>query len=68
MKGFIGGQMRKAGDEFECTDKAFSKDWMEKVKTKGKITKSEPVESFEVKAYNIPSEARSTLQLTELDL
>lgn len=68
MKGFIGGQLRKAGDEFECTDKAFSDKWMEKVKAKGKQPKAKPVEESEVKAYNIPSEAISSFQLTELDM
>ena len=65
-KGFIGGAIRREGEEFEVSDKAFSKKWMEKVK--GKHKKAEPVDESEVKAHNIPPEAVSTLKITEPEM
>lgn len=56
QKGFIGGELRFPGDEFEIKDSAFSEKWMKKVDGRGrKGKKSAPAEDSEIKAFNIPT-------------
>ena len=44
-RGFIHGQLRKVGDEFECEKEQFSEIWM----IEGDYTKPDPVDNSEAK-------------------
>jgi len=42
-RGFIGGRLRKSGEEFECKKPEFSSVWMDEVKVKSKPVASTKV-------------------------